>query len=123
MVRTQKQKFSYPLYVHPYNCHSFLTNGISICVLLQTLEMLEKKEKVLLKKASAEVEKAKEYTKAHNKRGIIRNSFNLFLPCSFCMIGLFYIHSQYFIHKAIDCLICLHHASNCLCKLLSLCHR
>ncbi|XP_035840487.1 vacuolar protein sorting-associated protein 32 homolog 2 isoform X1 [Helianthus annuus] len=35
----------------------------------ETLEMLEKKEKVLLKKASAEVEKAKEYTKAHNKRG------------------------------------------------------
>lgn len=36
---------------------------------MQTLEMLEKKEKVLMKKASAEVEKAKEFTKAKNKRG------------------------------------------------------
>ncbi|RZS21338.1 hypothetical protein BHM03_00053967 [Ensete ventricosum] len=34
-----------------------------------TLEMLEKKEKVLLKKVSAEVEKAKEFTRAKNKRG------------------------------------------------------
>ncbi|KAI3956850.1 hypothetical protein MKX01_000884, partial [Papaver californicum] len=34
----------------------------------ETLEMLEKKEKVLLKKASAEVERAKEYTRAKNKR-------------------------------------------------------
>lgn len=31
--------------------------------------MLEKKEKVLLKKVDAEVEKAKEYTRAKNKRG------------------------------------------------------
>lgn len=31
--------------------------------------MLEKKEKVLLKKVSAEVEKAKEFTRAKNKRG------------------------------------------------------
>lgn len=37
---------------------------------VQTLEMLEKKEKVLLKKAAAEVEKAKEYSRAKNKRGI-----------------------------------------------------
>lgn len=37
---------------------------------MQTLEMLEKKEKVLVKKASAEVEKAKEFTKAKNKRGM-----------------------------------------------------
>lgn len=37
---------------------------------MQTLEMLEKKEKVLLKKASQEVEKAKEFTRAKNKRGI-----------------------------------------------------
>ncbi|CAI9773135.1 unnamed protein product [Fraxinus pennsylvanica] len=34
----------------------------------ETLEMLEKKEKVLLKKATAEVEKAKEFTRAKNKR-------------------------------------------------------
>lgn len=32
--------------------------------------MLEKKEGVLLKKVAAEVEKAKEYTRAKNKRGI-----------------------------------------------------
>lgn len=38
---------------------------------LQTLEMLEKKEKVLLKKAASEVEKAKEFTKAKNRRGMI----------------------------------------------------
>ncbi|XP_071698576.1 vacuolar protein sorting-associated protein 32 homolog 2-like [Rutidosis leptorrhynchoides] len=38
----------------------------------ETLEMLEKKEKVLLKKASAEVEKAKEYTRAKNKRAAIQ---------------------------------------------------
>ncbi|KAD4384840.1 hypothetical protein E3N88_25008 [Mikania micrantha] len=38
----------------------------------ETLEMLEKKEKVLLKKASAEVEKAKEFTKAKNKRAAIQ---------------------------------------------------
>ncbi|PPD83506.1 hypothetical protein GOBAR_DD19562 [Gossypium barbadense] len=37
-----------------------------------TLEMLEKKEKLLLKKASAEVEKAKEFTKAKNKRAAIQ---------------------------------------------------
>jgi charged multivesicular body protein 4A/B len=33
--------------------------------------MLEKKEKVLQKKASAEVEKAKEFTRAKNKRGMV----------------------------------------------------
>ncbi|PPD98023.1 hypothetical protein GOBAR_DD04962 [Gossypium barbadense] len=37
----------------------------------ETLEMLEKKEKVLLKKAAAEVEKAKEFAKARNKRGMV----------------------------------------------------
>lgn len=36
--------------------------------------MLEKKEKVLLKKATAEVEKAKEFTRAKNKRGMWLNS-------------------------------------------------
>lgn len=40
-------------------------------ILMQTLEMLEKKENVLLKKAAAEVEKAKEFTRAKNKRGMI----------------------------------------------------
>ncbi|CAI9766029.1 unnamed protein product [Fraxinus pennsylvanica] len=38
----------------------------------ETLEMLEKKEKVLQKKASAEVEKAKDFTKAKNKRAAIQ---------------------------------------------------
>ncbi|XP_010540987.1 PREDICTED: vacuolar protein sorting-associated protein 32 homolog 2-like [Tarenaya hassleriana] len=38
----------------------------------ETLEMLEKKENVLLKKASAEVEKAKEFTRAKNKRAAIQ---------------------------------------------------
>lgn len=32
--------------------------------------MLEKKEKVLQKKASTEVEKAKDFTRAKNKRGM-----------------------------------------------------
>ncbi|XLR57993.1 hypothetical protein S83_008665, partial [Arachis hypogaea] len=37
-----------------------------------TLELLEKKEKVLVKKAVAEVEKVKEFTKAKNKRAAIQ---------------------------------------------------
>ena len=40
--------------------------------------MLEKKEKVLLKKAGQEVEKAKEYTRSKNKRGTNLNCFFLF---------------------------------------------
>lgn len=38
----------------------------------ETLEMLEKKEHVLQKKISAEVEKAKDYTKAKNKKAAIQ---------------------------------------------------
>ncbi|KAF9662453.1 hypothetical protein SADUNF_Sadunf18G0054800 [Salix dunnii] len=38
----------------------------------ETLEMLEKKEKVLAKKAAAEVEKAKEFTRGKNKRAAIQ---------------------------------------------------
>ncbi|PPD86060.1 hypothetical protein GOBAR_DD17015 [Gossypium barbadense] len=38
----------------------------------ETLEMLEKKEKVLAKKAAAEVEKAKELAKARNKRAAVQ---------------------------------------------------
>ncbi|KAG8376091.1 hypothetical protein BUALT_Bualt09G0027400 [Buddleja alternifolia] len=38
----------------------------------ETLEMLEKKEGVLQKKAYAEVEKAKDYTRAKNKRAAIQ---------------------------------------------------
>ncbi len=37
---------------------------------LQTLEMLEKKEKLLQKKIALEIEKARDYTRAKNKRGI-----------------------------------------------------
>lgn len=42
---------------------------------MQTLDMLEKKEKVLDKKAAAELERAKEFSKAKNKRGM-RNQCN-----------------------------------------------
>lgn len=45
--------------------------------LMQTLEMLEKKEKVLLKKAAAEIEKAKEFTRAKNKRGVFVATFRV----------------------------------------------
>ncbi|CAK9152761.1 unnamed protein product [Ilex paraguariensis] len=38
----------------------------------ETLEMLEKKENVLQKKASAEIEKAKEFTRAKNKKAAIQ---------------------------------------------------
>lgn len=38
----------------------------------ETLEMLEKKEQLLMKKATAEVEKAKEFTRAKNKRAAIQ---------------------------------------------------
>jgi len=38
--------------------------------------MLEKKENVLLKKAAAEVEKAKEYTKRKNKKGRLLAKLN-----------------------------------------------
>ncbi|KAM7274904.1 hypothetical protein ACFE04_016770 [Oxalis oulophora] len=38
----------------------------------ETLDMLEKKEKVLLKKVSAEVERAKEFAKSRNKRAAIQ---------------------------------------------------
>ncbi|GAB2268342.1 hypothetical protein Dimus_003307 [Dionaea muscipula] len=40
--------------------------------LSETLDLLEKKEKVLAKKAVAEVEKAKEFTRAKNKRAAIQ---------------------------------------------------
>ncbi|WMV42433.1 hypothetical protein MTR67_035818 [Solanum verrucosum] len=55
----------------------------------QTLEMLEKKEKVLLKKAAAEVEKAKEFTRAKNKRvftafGIARTYYSIGWCCESC---------------------------------------
>lgn len=40
-------------------------------MVMQTLEMLEKKDKILIKKAADEVEKAKEFTRAKNKRGMV----------------------------------------------------
>ncbi|CAK9171448.1 unnamed protein product [Ilex paraguariensis] len=49
------------------------TNALTtIDKLNETLEMLEKKEKVLQKKASAEVERAREFTKAKNKKAAIQ---------------------------------------------------
>ena len=45
--------------------------------------MLEKKEKVLIKKASAEVEKAKEFTRATNKRGTV-------IDCFFQLVLIFF---------------------------------
>ncbi|KAL9674712.1 hypothetical protein QQ045_002911 [Rhodiola kirilowii] len=49
------------------------TNAVlTLDKLSETLEMLEKKEKVLMRKANAEVEKAKEYTKAKNKKAAIQ---------------------------------------------------
>jgi hypothetical protein len=54
------------------NCYRRFTFHIGVfsyrpCV--QTLEMLEKKERFLQKKCSAEIEKAKDYTKSKNKNG------------------------------------------------------
>ncbi|XP_065005375.1 vacuolar protein sorting-associated protein 32 homolog 2-like isoform X2 [Musa acuminata AAA Group] len=40
--------------------------------LYETLAMLEKKEQALMKKVAAEIEKAKEFTKANNKRAAIQ---------------------------------------------------
>ncbi|WVZ13567.1 hypothetical protein V8G54_011133 [Vigna mungo] len=49
------------------------TNAVAtLDKLNETLEMLEKKEKVLLKKVGAEVEKAKEFTRGKNKRAAIQ---------------------------------------------------
>ena len=48
-----------------------------VFVFVQTLEMLEKKEKVLQKKAAGELERAKEFTRAKNKRCM--NSTMLFV--------------------------------------------
>ncbi|KAJ8444067.1 hypothetical protein Cgig2_030924 [Carnegiea gigantea] len=52
--------------------HGDLAELGEAAVLLQTLEMLEKKEQVLLKKAAGEVERAKEYTRAKNKLAAIQ---------------------------------------------------
>ncbi|KAK2982921.1 hypothetical protein RJ640_006335 [Escallonia rubra] len=51
---------------------AYLTSTSPKAVREETLEMLEKKEKVLLKKAAGEVEKAKEFTRAKNKRAAIQ---------------------------------------------------
>ncbi|KAL7166410.1 hypothetical protein ACSBR2_037146 [Camellia fascicularis] len=49
------------------------TNALAtIDKLNETLEMLEKKENVLIKKAAAEVEKAKEFSRVKNKRAAIQ---------------------------------------------------
>ncbi|RRT65516.1 hypothetical protein B296_00016381 [Ensete ventricosum] len=46
-----------------------MTSILLVLYIIQTLEMLEKKEKVLLKKMATEVEKAREFAKVKNKRG------------------------------------------------------
>lgn len=51
--------------------------------------MLEKKEGVLLKKAAAEVEKAKEFTRAKNKRGI-RYSSGFIILCYISIVFFFF---------------------------------
>lgn len=51
--------------------------------------MLEKKEKVLLKKVAAEVEKAKEFTRGKNKRGRLLNSWVLVLENIFRVLFFF----------------------------------
>lgn len=66
--------------------------GYLILYVVQTLEMLEKKESVLQKKASAEVEKAKQYTKAKNKRGmkvVIFQAFPSLVPLFFIILVSF----------------------------------
>nr|KAJ0208525.1 hypothetical protein LSAT_V11C500297140 [Lactuca sativa] len=45
---------------------------------IQTLEMLEKKQKVLLKKVGVKVEQRKVFTRAKNKRGTYMNVVPLF---------------------------------------------
>ncbi|KAJ1421049.1 Snf7 family [Sesbania bispinosa] len=58
------------------------TNAVAtLDKLNETLEMLEKKENVLLKKAAAEVEKAKDFTKGKNKKGRFLNSWRQFNVC------------------------------------------
>lgn len=55
-------------------CYNFCCKPLFICqvfvsLIVQTLEMLEKKEKLLGKKAAAEVEKAKQFTQSKNRNG------------------------------------------------------
>lgn len=54
---------------------------------LQTLEMLEKKEKVLQKKIAMEIEKAKEFTRTKNKKGK-----QMLMPSPIAEVG-FVLHS------------------------------
>lgn len=54
--------------------------------------MLEKKEKVLMKKAAAEVEKAKEFTRAKNKRGMEQQT--VFLAVDF--MAYVYVYDSFF---------------------------
>lgn len=67
-------------------------------MLVQTLEMLEKKEKVLQKKAAAEVERAKEFTRAKNKRCMDANFFFFLMELDgvHLIVESFSIHSPLF---------------------------
>lgn len=74
----------------------------------QTLEMLEKKENLLVKKANLEVEKAKTFTKAKNKRGILYQLqeihwyFSFLLFCSFWSIAIMMYHHSKFNESIAD---------------------
>ncbi|RWW35963.1 hypothetical protein BHE74_00059046 [Ensete ventricosum] len=57
-----------------------MTSILLVLYIIQTLEMLEKKEKVLLKKMTTEVEKAREFAKVKNKRG---SYYNLLLDFTY----------------------------------------
>lgn len=57
--------------------------------------MLEKKEKVLLKKVATEVEKAKEFTRAKNKRGML-------------LLSIIHLHyTSYGIHLCASDIVCI----------------
>ena len=58
---------------HIFLCHNILEVLKANFVYFQTLDMLEKKEKVLEKKAAAKLERAKEFSKAKNKRGMVNH--------------------------------------------------
>ena len=67
---------------------------------IQTLEMLEKKERVLQKKISQEIERAKEYTRLKNKRGYL-----LIILRYFLLIWSF-IPQGYWLWDDMFCIVC-----------------
>lgn len=67
-----------------------MTSSLLVLYIIQTLEMLEKKERVLLKKMATEVEKAKEFAKVKNKRG---SYYNLLLDFT-CGLLMLVVHDS-----------------------------